>query len=410
MAAIPIWLWLLAGWTAIAGGAWLAAVGRFRRTVPGRRCRRCGYDMQGLVSLTCPECGRAARTDRELLRRPARLGARTAGLALVLAGAAFTLAPSVVRHGWAGAAPDWFLARYAAISSTQPTRTLPPSIWTDPLATMRVSVVIAPAVNPPEPPVTDTWQGRRAAEMRSEIVRRFVSGEIGASAATTYLRRAVPLDEKLVAAQVPFPDEWPSDADPVTVRRSAVAAHLRVDRTGAAPRLRVDIDYTVGKHAYAAATFWPAADVTRPSSSFMRPITGEQADTDLLRNLGLRLCTDGRDAWLILDGESRDEVARPFVVADVRLLLDGRSVAAGRLSFKGRHLGGVGVHFPPLVWERGGKAAVNARPSDVELELTGRPEAAIGFYFDNWSQGCGAWGGSVRFKPPHEPRNNTERR
>ncbi|HZW07432.1 MAG TPA: hypothetical protein VFF65_09925, partial [Phycisphaerales bacterium] len=300
--------------------------------------------------------------------------------------------------------------RYAALSSTQPTRTLPPSIWTDPLAEMRVSVIIAPAINPPAAPAADTWQGRRAAEMRTEIVRRFVSGEIGASAATAYLRRAMPLDEKLAAAEVPFPAEWPSDAATVTVRRSSVAAHLRVDRAGPAPRLRVDIDYTIGTRTYAAATFWPAADVTRPSSSFMRPVTGEQADAVLLRTLGLRLCTDGRDAWLILTGESRDEVARPFVVADVRVLLDGRAVAAGRLSFKGRHLGGVGVHFPPLEWERGGKAAGNARPGDVELELSGRPEAAIGYYLDNWSQGCGAWGGNLRFKPPHEARDNAGRK
>ncbi|HZW07073.1 MAG TPA: hypothetical protein VFF65_08105, partial [Phycisphaerales bacterium] len=73
MSNVPDWLWFVAAGCVLAPGAWLLLTGRTRwRRATGRRCRGCGYDMAGLRTSTCPECGRVARSERELQRLPAR--------------------------------------------------------------------------------------------------------------------------------------------------------------------------------------------------------------------------------------------------------------------------------------------------------------------------------------------------
>jgi len=59
-------------------------IGRQTRGRP--RCRGCWYDMSGLDTLTCPECGRVARSDRALLRARCRWWAVAVGAVLFAVG------------------------------------------------------------------------------------------------------------------------------------------------------------------------------------------------------------------------------------------------------------------------------------------------------------------------------------
>ena len=80
----PTWAAVLLGLAAIGVLCWawwgeaigLAALGRAFWRVP-RRCPKCRYDMSGAgeasqAGLRCPECGRVARTERELRKRRRR--------------------------------------------------------------------------------------------------------------------------------------------------------------------------------------------------------------------------------------------------------------------------------------------------------------------------------------------------
>lgn len=67
-----------------------------------RRCPSCWYDMAGVPSLRCPECGSQARTERKLARTRRRWS--VLALALVIAAAPTTWA--AVRNGWRSLVPN----------------------------------------------------------------------------------------------------------------------------------------------------------------------------------------------------------------------------------------------------------------------------------------------------------------
>ncbi len=104
------WLfWLLGGVLAFSGvglGAWALFWDRAkRRGVMRRRCPKCWYDMAGTPGLTCPECGRAAKTERRLGKTRRRwITAILCGL-IAIAGYLTTLAPVAYRDGWHRAVP-----------------------------------------------------------------------------------------------------------------------------------------------------------------------------------------------------------------------------------------------------------------------------------------------------------------
>ena len=111
---------MVAGWLVVMPGAWLLLAGRLRwRRVKGRRCVRCDYDMAGISLLTCPECGRIAKGEKELMRRRPRAWLRLAGACVAMVGWLLTQGAAVVEHGWAAAVPGWALAWVAPVEVSE---------------------------------------------------------------------------------------------------------------------------------------------------------------------------------------------------------------------------------------------------------------------------------------------------
>jgi hypothetical protein len=123
------WGWTIAAASLSLIGAVLLLWSLFRDRARGRkRCPRCWYDMSGVTSLICPECGKNAKNERRLSRTRRRW--RGAALALVLFIGAYGswIARRVMNHGWIGAVPTWVLIgafdRDAGYSRADTMRTL----------------------------------------------------------------------------------------------------------------------------------------------------------------------------------------------------------------------------------------------------------------------------------------------
>lgn len=120
---------LIAGLALAASGISLLLWALFwDRSRGRRRCTRCGYSMAAIPTLTCPECGRAAKSERHLYTTRRRW--RWAALAAVaLLAAAATLSHRHFRSldgGWWNAAPTRVLLQRMSGVSSGPRRAL----WT----------------------------------------------------------------------------------------------------------------------------------------------------------------------------------------------------------------------------------------------------------------------------------------
>jgi hypothetical protein len=104
-APLSDWIWLGSGWGMVALGvgamAWALCWDRARGR---KRCRSCWYDMQG-VGLMCPECGRAAKSERELTRTRRRWWWGVAAVALGLAGVQVMQQGDRADEGWTRVVP-----------------------------------------------------------------------------------------------------------------------------------------------------------------------------------------------------------------------------------------------------------------------------------------------------------------
>ncbi len=120
---MPWWTWLLWSCSALLG---LAAVFTLYRALfhdrsrGRRRCPRCWYDMAGIPTLQCPECGRHARRERSMFKTRRRWGRAAAGLLLAyLAYAAATAPRSVRAGGWSALVPTPLLLLAARFCDAQ---------------------------------------------------------------------------------------------------------------------------------------------------------------------------------------------------------------------------------------------------------------------------------------------------
>lgn len=90
-----------------------------RDTLGSRRCPRCWYDMSGTESLTCSECGRVARRERQL-RRPRRRRSYLALVMVMLVGAwLLWKTPWIRTNGWVAALPTTALVLASPMDSSQ---------------------------------------------------------------------------------------------------------------------------------------------------------------------------------------------------------------------------------------------------------------------------------------------------
>ncbi len=110
------WLFAVGAWAlGVAGGLLLlwaiwgdwarGVVGRFRTGARRRRCPKCWYDMGGVQTLTCPECGCDAKRERRLLRSRRRWLLTLPALVLLLLANVVRLGPVMQRDGWAAGVP-----------------------------------------------------------------------------------------------------------------------------------------------------------------------------------------------------------------------------------------------------------------------------------------------------------------
>lgn len=82
-----------------------------------RRCPSCWYDMAGVTTLCCPECGKSARSERHLFRTRRRWRWAAAGLTLGLLGIGVPATLLGVLNAWRFA-PGWVLVFVGKAGST----------------------------------------------------------------------------------------------------------------------------------------------------------------------------------------------------------------------------------------------------------------------------------------------------
>lgn len=174
--------WTISGLVLLTAAALASVHALFADRPRGRRrCRRCWYDMKGTPGLTCPECGRVHRGERDLLRTRRRWRIAGVGLLLAVLGAGLLLRGLADSDAWHAYVPSSLLVFRAGDGS-----------WVDEelerRLTHRLGGVTAPA---PE----RLWAWQRAQAMRSWRAR--------GSGAASYAVRS-PDYEMLLD-----PDDWP---------------------------------------------------------------------------------------------------------------------------------------------------------------------------------------------------------
>jgi hypothetical protein len=106
------WLYTAIALTLSAAAVLVIAWALFWDRARGRkRCPRCWYDM-ATGTLTCPECGRMARSEATLLRTRRRWGWVAVGLMLLVAAQSVRMTPRAIARGARGLIPTFVLARW----------------------------------------------------------------------------------------------------------------------------------------------------------------------------------------------------------------------------------------------------------------------------------------------------------
>jgi hypothetical protein len=448
VASIPSWLWITTGWLVIAAGAWLLVTGRgFKVKANGRHCQKCWYDMAGIETLKCPECGRVAASEKELGRRVHRRRWRTAGVVAAVVGWALIQTPAVVAHGWAAAVPGPVLARIAPVDLSQwakddqlakaiaarlwsptPTPPLPggtrrlanprgmedgetvptsgeaPDTW----ATSLTLPTPPPApVAPTAPAVAYSIQDRVRDALFNEMWRRIKADEAGDRSGGEYLRRVTGV--KGVPSEVQMPAVWASGVKPPKLSRlltsSVNGRTIDIEAEAAratkpASSLRVTIFGVVDGRRYPMVSYNHPVDVSRTRDNYMQRTQSHEIDRAVGSALAAHLVTNGNNAWV----EAEDRGNAPlsewsklqfFICVRVRVLLGGKEL--GHTSFSVTppfHTGG-GRIAAMMAWEDGGEATVLKNPPGLTLELIGDHGAAAEQCMEDWTRAPAvAWSGS----------------
>jgi hypothetical protein len=433
VASIPAWLWLTVGWCTIGIGAWQVTTGRpLRLRHKGRRCSRCSYEMAGLPTLTCPECGRTAKNTRELSRFPRRLRWRFTGLLVISLGWAGTQTPLVLALGWAAAVPNWVLAYTAPTSQSAAGITatmaatpppLPPPSKYNYISEDRF--ILDPPLTPPPAPPAPPKLALPAARLDNihdslyiEVWRRLYNGEMSGAAARAYLERvfsATGDDDDAFDAHMPI--AWPADRpfrndslvsdpnnNPAAIMRTAVIN----PKSGGDGCLLTCVHCGVGNAGFDVHARRRPVDTSRTSADFMRPVTDATLDAAVITALAPTLLLDSDRVHV----KVQERHATPewdaipcFLFYRIRLRVDGREIARGSCDASRNPRDRSAWYGAEMTWDPGAKQLILKDPGAVELELTGQPNAALNEFVNGaWHYSPVSWAGTVRIKPQIERR------
>lgn len=405
VANIPSWLWISIGWAMIALGGWWVVVARAGRPSHGGRiCRGCGYNMAGIPSSMCPECGRVAKSERELGTRRARKRWRLAGAALFTLGWLGTQTPAMIAYGWAAALPGWALAWWAPVDSNS---------WNIATATGSSyisfggqSYLRAGSSGTGTPP---SLLEQLDNSLYLETWRRMNAGELADGLAVSYLKRSMGYTTLPLAAHGGLPAAWPWDVPlptpallpqaagaPVWIEARADAIHAPSDSVhvravvGVPPSMRT---YTLGE-----ATVPINARASR--AEFMTPASSPAIDAAVLAASRPRLIVTPERMWVevltVNDGPEWADVP-PYAAENVTVWLRGHRIGKGLLDGPTAIRGGSA--FADIVWEAGMEKAARLHLDELEVELIGDAESATDMYTSGWMLERTAWVGHVRGKP-----------
>lgn len=361
--------------------------------------------MAGIPSLTCPECGRIAKSERALTKKPARKLRRAVAIILALAAWPLAHVPRTVERGPVALVPGWLLARTAPTNGTQ-FDILTLNNRGAPLR-MRAAVLAQPP---------DTLTDKLQSAFFIECWSRLEDDELGDAAGTAYLRRLHAKDPDR-DYELNFPPAWPTDRafdlpaqnwNPIfssTGRlRSTRSIYNNLLPTyewkatykpGSAPTLIHRA--TVGKRTYDLAPSAMSIDLSTPAATFMRPVSSPVMDRTVVDLLFPRLHIFNTRATLYAGGTVQQPPTGDvpwYGVFNIVVLVDDQEVASGQ----GGWAGGREIPFS-IDWRDGGEARAAAAPDSVTLKITGDEKEAWRAYAFDWTRPRVAWAGSATLKP-----------
>lgn len=403
MQAIPPWLWTAGGWALLALSGWLFASPWWRKH-PGRWCHRCGYDMAGIPSLTCPECGRTAKTERHLTRKPSRRLRRVTAIILALTAWVLAHLPRTIERGPVALIPGWTLSLIAPINAddgdvaelaagaSQRSRSFVSYPFT--------STSVIPA---PTPPATRPIIERVQVAIFKETWLRLYDDEMGGWAAAHYLRRLFADQTPLRLSNGELPDRWPQDWElhlsgsvraPGRLWELVQLQWRATYERDAVPHPLLSADAVVGGHSYVLEKRFLPIDVSKASAVFFKPVSEPIVDKYVGDMLSSRVIVKGESVTLRIDPPGALTLAPEYGALAVRVLLDGDHLAAGNADWcYGR------VTQPALTWAPDGERRAREHAENLTVEFTGDPVKAAGLYTRDWRGDLNAWSGTITVHP-----------
>lgn len=370
--------------------------------------------MEGIASLTCPECGRVAKSEAELLRRRPRRRWRLVGVVVLLAGWCVLQVPEMMRHGWAAVLPDWALVVVAPSTAKG-------DVYTRALLASGVSVPVRGGTfigttvgSPPEPPLLERLRN----DAYVELWRRLGNDEVPGWLAGLHLRAAVPPDGTLGLGAA-APDTWPFDAPDLKPESmdgmlsdfpARVVTRYEIDKVGRDSVTRV-LDVHAGAAVYELRRWRDPIDTRLSAREFMGPVSSPELNADFGKAFTPGAYVFDGLLWVEFHApiEKKDEVARlpALLWVDVSVLLDGEEVGAGHCDLTGAFASYKGRMLASIAWNGSGmQRAVNGLDR-VEVVLSGNPAMLFPRYMNAPRSERRSWAGEVRIRPlskePGEP-------